>query len=73
MSTTGVTSWAVDLADVGAIYPFQGEEILMLLVGLAFWIWWHVTTFRAELARQEHKVKTYGSSKNISDAIENAD
>ena len=24
MSTNGMTSWAVDLKDVGAIYPFQG-------------------------------------------------
>ena len=26
MSTNGMTSWAVDLKDVGAIYPFQGTE-----------------------------------------------
>ena len=24
MSTNGMTSWAVDLKDVGAIYPFPG-------------------------------------------------
>ena len=28
MSTNGMTSWAVDLKDVGAIYPFQGWEVL---------------------------------------------
>ena len=27
MSTNGMTSWAVDLKDVGAIYPFQGWEV----------------------------------------------
>jgi hypothetical protein len=42
MSTNGLTSWAVDLKDVGAIYPFQGTEIILTLAGLAFWILWHV-------------------------------
>ncbi len=71
MSTTGVSSWAVDLAGVGAIYPFQGMEWILLIIALAFWIWWHITTFRMELSRQNEKVKKYGNSKNIINAIEN--
>jgi len=48
MSTNGMTSWAVDLADVTAIYPFQGSEVLMYIIGLAFWIIWHVIQMRQE-------------------------
>lgn len=48
MSTNGLTSWAVDLKDVGAIYPFQGTEVILVIVGLAFWIWFHVYQFRQE-------------------------
>jgi hypothetical protein len=48
MSTNGMTSWAVDLAEVGAIYPFQGWEFLMFLLAVAFWIWWHVAQLRQE-------------------------
>ena len=48
MSTNGMTSWAVDLKDVGAIYPFQGAEWLMVLIGLAFWILWHFVQMRQE-------------------------
>ena len=33
MSTNGMTSWAVDLKDVGAIYPFQGSETLLVIIG----------------------------------------
>ena len=36
MSTNGMTSWAVDLKDVGAIYPFQGWEVLMVILGIHF-------------------------------------
>ena len=46
MSTNGMSSWAVDLKDVGAIYPFQGAEVLMVLIGFAFWIIWHVVQLR---------------------------
>lgn len=48
MSTNGMTSWAVDLKDVAAIYPFQGAEVLMVILGLAFWIGFHVLQIRHE-------------------------
>ena len=50
MSTNGMTSWAVDLKDVGAIYPFQWTEMLLVIVGLAFWIGWHIIQTRQESA-----------------------
>ncbi len=48
MTTNGLTSWAVDLKDVGAIYPFQGAEWLFVILGVAFWIAWHVLQTRQE-------------------------
>ncbi len=48
MSTNGLTSWAVDLKDIGAIYPFQGTEYLLWIAGLAFWILWHIVQNRQE-------------------------
>ena len=50
MSTNGLTSWAVDLKDIGAIYPFQGWEVLMVILGFAFWIGWHIIQTRQENA-----------------------
>ena len=50
MSTNGMTSWAVDLKDVGAIYPFQGTEVLLVIVGFVFWIGWHIIQTRQENA-----------------------
>ena len=48
MSTIGYESWAVDLADVGAIYPFQGWEVTMTIIGVIFWLGWHRMQFKAE-------------------------
>ncbi len=42
MSTTEVTSWAIDLSTVGPIYPFVGTEMLWFVLGLVFWIGFHV-------------------------------
>jgi hypothetical protein len=41
-----MTSWAVDLANVGAIYPFQGTEVLLVLLGVIFWLSFHVVQIR---------------------------
>lgn len=48
MATTEVTSWAVDLSTLGPIYPFVGTEMLLWILGLAFWIGFHVWQIRAE-------------------------
>lgn len=56
MSTNGMTDWAVDLADVAAVYPFQGSEFLMFILGLVFWIGWHILQFRSEKTEVEHEM-----------------
>lgn len=48
MSTTGISSWAVDLGEVGAIYPFQGIEVGLFIAGMAFWIIWHIWQLKVE-------------------------
>lgn len=48
MSTNGMTDWAVDLKDIAAVYPFQGTEMILVIAGVAFWIYWHVAQFRQE-------------------------
>jgi hypothetical protein len=57
MTTNGMTSWAVDLKDVGAIYPFQGSEYLLVLLGLIFWIGWHIIQTRQETEIIEKELK----------------
>ena len=43
-----MTTWAVDLADVGAVYPWIGYEVIMVLVAVALWILWHIVQIRQE-------------------------
>jgi hypothetical protein len=43
MSNTIVESWSgADLTQLGPIYPFVGTEVVLVLLGLAFWLGFHV-------------------------------
>lgn len=70
MSTNGMTSWAVDLKDVGAIYPFQGSEVLMVILGLIFWIGWHIWQMRQEGAEIEKEANADRQGEETKKAID---
>ena len=69
MATTPIDSWAVDLADVTAIYPWVGSEVAMALIAIVLWIGWHVWQLRNENASYEEEKRKYGGSDNIQKAI----
>ncbi len=49
MSTTQVETWAgADLSQIGPIYPMVGTEIMLLVVGLIFWLSFHILQARIE-------------------------
>ena len=69
MSTNGMTSWAVDLSTVGAIYPFQGGEVLFVILGLIFWIGWHIWQWRMESANYNDDMETLKHNGNMDRAL----
>ena len=69
-----VTNWIDHLsaAEVkGAIYPGVGTETILVIIGIALWIGWHVITDMQEsdelkrLARKRHSANDHKS--NITD------
>ena len=70
MSKTDIEGWAVDLAEVGAIYPFQGYEFLMVMIGVIAWLWWHVWCMRWESQYHRDKIAKYGASEHMNSAID---
>jgi hypothetical protein len=65
----GYDSWAVDLAEVGPIYPMQGWEIPMVIVGVIFWLGWHRIQFVREGEHLE-QAKKIGDAKKVAKALE---
>jgi len=70
MTTNGMTSWAVDLKDIAAVYPFQGTEFLLYILGLAFWIIWHIMQLRAEAKEVSHEMDADPSGDKARAAID---
>lgn len=69
MSTIGYESWAVDMADVGAMYPFQGAEIPMVIIGVIFWLGWHITQSKRETEHLE-AAKKMGDPEKVAKMLE---
>jgi hypothetical protein len=69
MSTIGYESWAVDLAEVGPVYPFQGWEVAMTVIGVIFWLGWHRIQYVRESAHFE-QAKALGDKDKIAKAME---
>lgn len=45
--STGIQDW-VNFSEIGAIYPFQGIEVPLVIAAVVFWLWWHVRAIRDE-------------------------
>jgi hypothetical protein len=69
MSTTEVTTWATDLSTIGAIYPFVGWEMTMFILGLIFWIGFHVWQIKAENRTYEEDLSKLKKPEDIITAL----
>lgn len=65
-----MTTWAVDLANVGAVYPWIGYELIMVLVAVALWILWHILQIRQENADYNEDIRLYGNKEAIRKALD---
>ena len=45
MATGPVDNW-LNIDTFGAIYPFVGTEMILTIVGFAFWLIWHFLQLR---------------------------
>ena len=59
MSTGLLTSWNGTISDIGALYPFAGYEPLMFILGLAFWVGWHIKTLIREEREWEDDLEKF--------------
>lgn len=65
MATGQVESWAGNISDLGPIYPFVGSEVFWFILGLAFWILWHVRQIAMEKRKHREQVQRYGDPETL--------
>ncbi len=58
MSTTIVETWSgTDLSQVGPIYPMVGTEFVLVMLGLAFWLAFHLIQAGIEKTEMEEDAR----------------
>lgn len=60
-----VTSWSGNIADLGPVYPMVGTEGLLVFIGVAAWIVWHVIQTRIENKSYEDEIRRFGSKESL--------
>jgi hypothetical protein len=48
MSTGAVENWSGNIDEIGAIYPFAGSEVLLVILCAMFYVIWQVIVSRRE-------------------------
>jgi Zn-dependent protease with chaperone function len=70
MTNGTFTDWNGNIFDIGPIYPFVGWEVLMVILLVAFLVWWHFTQIRMENDADAHAANTLGEGDNLAKALE---
>ena len=60
MATGPVDNW-LNLDTFGAIYPFVGTEMLLAILGFAFWLIWHFIQIKRENAEFTKDIENINS------------
>ncbi|MGI9317181.1 MAG: hypothetical protein ACR2QW_07635 [bacterium] len=69
MATGMVDNW-VNVDALGPIYPFVGTETLLAILGIAFWIIWHIWQIKGEnveFKKDLEKINQRGGVGNVLD------
>jgi len=64
------STWAVDLANIGPVYPWVGAELIMVVIAIAAWILWHIVQIREEENEYVEDIKKYGGKEGIKKALD---
>jgi len=70
MSTGNFANWDGNIVDLGPIYPFVGWEGIMVLIGLIFWVGWHIVQIRMENKQLDDDAHALRQSGNLQRAVE---
>jgi len=69
MTLEEAASWTGTMTDLGPLYPGVGTEVLLVLIGVAFWVIWHIVQFRMETRNYEDDLRTLRQKDNMERAL----
>jgi hypothetical protein len=69
MTLEEVGSWSGTITDIGPLYPMVGTEGILVIIGVVFWVVWHIWQFRMENRNYEDDLKTLKQNDNMTKAL----
>lgn len=69
MATGMVDNW-INVDTLGPIYPFVGTEFLLVLLGLAFWIIWHIWQMNTESAEFKDDIEKINQQGGVAKVLD---
>ena len=57
------------MTEMGPLYPFVGAETILVILGLVFWIGWHIWQARMEIANYNDDMQTLKVNGNMERAL----
>ena len=70
MMTGNFENWAGDIMQLGAVYPFVGSEFLLFILGMVFWLGWHIIQLSQEGGEYTHDADLLKDKERVRQAIE---
>ena len=62
INTTQIDAWTGPIQEVGPMYPFPGLEWLMVVLSVAFWLFWIVWQWRYESNIYKRDMEEWGDT-----------
>jgi hypothetical protein len=69
MSTGNFDNWDGNVMDIGPIYPFVGWEGLMVVLGIIFWVGWHIWQIKMENKRLDGEAQQLRQAGSLQRAV----
>lgn len=69
MATGNFTDWQGTMTEMGPLYPFAGAETVLVILGLVFWIGWHIWQARMETSNYNDDMQTLKVNGNMERAL----
>lgn len=70
MTNTTFSDWNGNILDIGPIYPFVGWEVLMVILLVAFLVWWHFMQIRMENDADRETAEELRKGSNLAKALD---
>ena len=70
MTLEEVGSWGGTMTDIGPLYPMAGSETLLVIIGVIFWVAWHVWQIRMENSNYADDLETLKKNGNMTRALQ---